>query len=145
MPNNDHIDAAFSFENYKFTEAYINLGALTEEDGLNIDFLPSGVYDPKTGVYEMTLGFCASIKGANDEFVKIVKVKCIAIFKFRTVLPFEDIPMFFFTNSTAIIYPYIRAFVSTLTVQANFNAIVLPTLNISTLGVELKERTTIKK
>ncbi|MBQ2321387.1 MAG: protein-export chaperone SecB, partial [Bacteroidales bacterium] len=44
-------------------------------------------------------------------------------------------------NSVAIIFPYIRAFVSTISLQANVNPIVLPTINLTGLTGELKRQT----
>ena len=55
----------------------------------------------------------------------------------------EDIPEYFYPNSIAIIFPYIRAFVSTLSLQANVKPIVLPTINLIGLTNELKENTSI--
>lgn len=145
IPNSKPTDAAFSFEDYKFSEAYINLATLNEDDNLRIDFLPEGEYDPKTGEYRMILDFFASVERSTAEIVKIIKVKCVAMFKFRQPLPFDQLPAYFFSNSIAILYPYIRAFISTLTAQANYNTLVLPTFNISALGGELKEKTIVRK
>lgn len=139
------IDTAFAFEDYKFLEAYINLFALSEDITLKLDFHPAGEYDPSTGEYKISLKFSASMEGTDADTIKVIEVSCLALFKFRQALQFEQLPAFFFTNSTAIVYPYIRAFISTLTAQANYNAIILPTLNISALGAELKEKTVVKK
>ncbi len=69
------------------------------------------------------------------------QIKCIAIFEFEDKINFEDIPSYFYINSIAILFPYVRAFVSTVTLQANIPPIVLPTMNISSLGKPLKEST----
>ncbi|EXZ22215.1 pretranslocase subunit SecB family protein, partial [Bacteroides fragilis str. S13 L11] len=55
-----------------------------------------------------------------------------------------EIPNFFYPNSIAILFPYVRAFVSTLTLQANIKPILLPTLNLSSLQDTLRENTTTK-
>lgn len=134
--------AAFSFQDYKFTEASINMGALGEEDNLIIDFSPSGEYNPKTGIFKLCLVFLALVEESKEE---IIKVNCAAYFQFRNSLDFELLPPYFYANSTAIIYPYIRAFVSTLSVQANYISLVLPTLNVSALAEELKANTVINE
>lgn len=41
----------------------------------------------------------------------------------------------------AILFPYIRAFVSTVTLQANVMPILLPTVNLSSLESRLRENT----
>ena len=56
---------------------------------------------------------------------------------------FKDIPDFFNANSIAIVYPFIRAFVSTITLQAGLRLLVLPILNLNSLSATLKEQTTV--
>ena len=68
----------------------------------------------------------------------------MAQYEFRNEIAFEQIPDFFYANSIAIIFPYIRAFISTLTLQANFVPIVLPTLNLTPLRQQLKSNTSVK-
>ena len=130
--------AAFSFEDYKFTRFSIKFGELNDNESLGIDFVPSGEYDPKTGLFKLTLNFVAIAETSKRP---VISVECVALFRFGEILPIENLPEYFFTNSTAILYPYIRAFVSTLTLQANYNAFVLPTLNVALLGERLKSDT----
>ena len=130
--------AAFSFEDYKFTSFSIKFGDLNENESLGIDFLPSGEYDSQTGLFKLTLIFIAVAENSQKP---VIKVECVALFRFGELMPIENLPEFFFTNSTAILYPYIRAFVSTLSLQANYNAFVLPTLNVALLGARLKSNT----
>lgn len=54
-----------------------------------------------------------------------------------------DIPEYFYPNSLAIVFPYVRAFVSTITLQANVQPVVLPTINLMGITEELKEQTTV--
>lgn len=43
----------------------------------------------------------------------------------------DDIPEYFYANSIAILFPYIRVFVSTVTLQANIKPIVLQHITIT--------------
>lgn len=70
-----------------------------------------------------------------------MSVVCNATFMFKDEISFEDIPPYFFANSIVIIFPYVRAFVSTVSLQSNRPAIVLPTMNLSSLQDELKNNT----
>jgi len=54
----------------------------------------------------------------------------------------EDIPDFFYKNSIAILFPYLRAYLSLVTTQANVPGIILPTYNLSGLEEELRSNTT---
>ena len=72
---------------------------------------------------------------------EVICVFCEASFSFCDQISFEQIPEYFYPNSVAIIFPYIRAFVSTISLQANVNPIVLPTINLTGLTGELKRQT----
>lgn len=78
----------------------------------------------------------------NDS--RIIEVNCLASFLFKGVESIDDIPTYFYSNSIAIVFPYVRAFVSTLTLQANYSPIVLPTMNLSDLNSQLKEHVTVE-
>ena len=133
--DNKPVSASFSFEEYRFTKASGDFSVIPEVANLTTSFNPTGVYDHTNGLFRMRLEFLAHDKDSGNQVIAIV---CEAIFKFSRPLPFSELPAYFFANSTAIIYPYIRAFVSTLTLQANYAPFVLPTYNVIALGEELR-------
>lgn len=137
--DNKPTGASFSFEEYRFTKASVNFAVIPETVNLMIDFKPAGIYDQSNGLFCMKLEFHAADKDSGNT---VITVECEAIFKFREQLAFDELPQYFFANSTAIIYPYIRAFVSTLTLQANYKPFVLPTYNVMALGNRLKDNST---
>lgn len=133
--------ATFKLDNYHFTEAYLDFN-IPNNVKLSISFTPKGIYRPKEAQYELTFEVvvkCNEIKNI------IVRTSCVALFSFNDKLPIAEIPEYFFPNSLAIVFPYVRAFVSTLTLQANVSPIVLPTVNLMGLTEELKEQTTIEE
>ncbi|HLO91987.1 MAG TPA: hypothetical protein VK172_12560 [Lentimicrobium sp.] len=71
-----------------------------------------------------------------------IKIDCVATYRFQEKLNFQDIPPYFYQNSIAILFPYVRAFVSTVTLQANIGPILLPTMNLSELESPLRDNTT---
>lgn len=81
-----------------------------------------------------------SAKIAN---VEVISVNCQAEFMFESARTLEDIPDYFYANSIAILFPYVRAFVSTVSLQANIPPIIIPTLNLSPLKDYLKANTII--
>ena len=131
--------AFFSFNHYSFSRAELNLKNLPVDATFSLDFSPKGVYDEKSGTFELTLLFKAKIGNRN-----VVVVDCNSVFKFREPIKLQEIPAFFYPNSIAIVFPYIRSFVSTLTLQANVQPIVLPTMNLTGLQELLKKNTTTK-
>lgn len=127
---------AFKLLTYSFEKASFDLTTPHEE--LNIQFSPRGVYHSKAKKYDLFFDFSA--KTENE--CPVVNVVCHAVFEFSEGT--ESIPDFFYVNSIAIIFPYVRAFVSTLTLQANTaSPLLLPTLNLSELKEPLKKNTEI--
>lgn len=88
----------------------------------------------------MNFVFQAFRKIDGQPFINIL---CKACFVFKEPVAFEEIPNYFYLNSIAILFPYIRAFVSIITLQANINALVLPTMNLASLQETLKENTKV--
>lgn len=133
--------AAFSLEQFEFPFAKLDLKNLPRELILENNFRTKGIYDTSKGEFQLLFKY----KAVNQTPKKnIVEVECIAIFRFNSELSFENIPEYFYQNSIAILFPYVRAFVSSITLQANVTPIVLDTLNLSLLKEELKENT-VKK
>lgn len=131
--------ALFSFSHYSFSKAELNLKNLPNNATFSLHFSPVGRYEEKSGNFELILLFKAKVGNKN-----VVQVECNSIFKFKEPVKLEDIPPYFYPNSIAIVFPYIRSFVSTLTLQANVQPIVLPTMNLMGLQEELRKNT-IKK
>lgn len=130
--------AAFSLENYFFSKIDINLENKKSAD-IDISFNPSGKFSSSSSSYDLKFIFNALTEGSEIPFISI---ECVATFKFESVHSIEEIPTYFYRNSIAIIFPYVRAFISTVTLQANIPAVVLPTMNLSSLEKPLRENTT---
>ena len=132
--------AAFSIINYQFDKVRIDLNNHKSKD-LALAFETKGLYVNENSTFELQFVVNVSNKVAENPFVEI---SCKGNFKFENVLSFEEIPDFFYRNSIAILFPYVRAYISLVTTQANVPGIILPTLNLSNLETELKSNTTIK-
>lgn len=133
-------EAAFSFDTYTIPSfSYKESGA--DDRPLHIKFNPSGRYIQKERKFELTVEFRAYRKGNKSK--PIIKVTSIGIFKFREKISSNDIPDYFYANALAIMFPYIRAFISTLTLQANIRLIRLDLLNLSRLKQPLMDNTKV--
>jgi preprotein translocase subunit SecB len=132
--------AAFSFQSHLIRKVSFSQPLLNQET-VSIEFEPSGEYKPKEGVYKLMLRFYGNYGEKNEH--TLIDLVSEGYFKFDKNIPFEEIPDYFFPNSIAILYPYLRAFVTTFTSVANMKALVLPTLNLNSLSRPLKENTTI--
>lgn len=135
--------AAFSFVNYYFKKAIISFPEENDDKfNLDIAFNPKGIFVTQENIYVLSLQVIITINDKNNNVnSEIVNVDCEAKYQFANKLDLEEIPSYFYPNSIAILFPYIRSFVSTLTLQANVNPIVLPTMNLTNLQEELKKNT----
>ncbi len=131
-------NAVFSLSNYHFNQVVLNLDNLDSGVALDMNFAPSGLFDQAKKTFILSFAFKAT---CNDK--DIVFVNCIAEFEFRNNLNFDEIPEFFYGNSIAILFPYIRSMVSTITLQANVRPLILPTLNLVSLKDHLKANSTV--
>lgn len=67
-----------------------------------------------------------SVTAFDVENKRTVKAEVLGSFDFIDV---EDKEGTLAVNGTAILYPYVRAIISTITTQDSLNAIILPTVN----------------
>ena len=128
--------AAFSLKGYRFDKVQMDLSSLRPDSEYGLSIQPEGVYHPTTGVFDLHFLFVANIEGAP-----VISINCISQFAFNSIIPLSEIPEYFYANSIAIIFPYIRAFVSTVTLQSNVLPLIIPTLNLSSLQKQLADNT----
>ena len=133
--------AAFQLNKYVFNSVFINLENQKPSE-VSIDFDPSGVFDSENSTYE--LKFIFSAFNTDSEDTPFIKIQCLGTFSFENVKTVAEIPSFFYRNAIAILFPYVRAFISTVTLQANIPPMILPTYNLSELEAPLKENTLTK-
>lgn len=133
--------ATFSLEGYQFEEFRIK--TLNKPEGeISIKIDPSGVLNTEDNSYTLNLFFQAfDEKKKENEFVGC-KLKSRFVFS-NDLTSIEDIPPYFFANSIAIVFPYLRSFISSLTIQANVRPVILPTMNLGSLSEPLKANTEI--
>ncbi len=133
--------AEFSIVSYKFDQ--VNINSLNHKNNeLSLSFDTKGLYSQSDSEYYLT--FKISVFNDNQNDNPFVVVQCVGTFKFENVANINEIPDFFYRNSIAILFPYVRAYVSLITTQANVPGVILPTLNLSNLESDLRKNTTQK-
>lgn len=133
-------NASFQLGSFKFTKLLIDLDEADPNSEIQISFDPSGVFHIADKRFDLTIIFRAKFENSTDDFIR---TSLTGSFLFEDVDSFEGVPDFFYRNSIAILFPYIRAFISSITVQANILPVVLPTLNLSSLESRLREQTEV--
>lgn len=123
----------FKFKSYWIKKASIDLKKRTYGDeSFSIGIKPSGIKKGK----DFTLTFEIVVTSKNED-VKI-ELTTEGFFELRDNLAMDKISNYFFVNAPAILFPYIRAYISTLSAQSGIKPIVIPTLNLQSLGEQLK-------
>lgn len=130
--------AAFKFIRFQIPDFSYNESG-KKESLLKLDFVPKGKYCQADGIFKLDLEFSGNED--DEEGKQIIYAKCVAFFEFEKDLPFIDIPNYFYKNAIAIVFPYIRSFVSTMTLQANSGLIMLSLMNLSSLEEPLIKNT----
>ncbi len=130
--------AKFQFESFKLTKSYFEM---CEADGsytFKLDFAPKGIIKKTESIFELELG--VTIEEKDNKFK--AEITASGIFKFSSEIDEALLSGLFYTNAPAILFPYIRAYISALTTLSGLKPINLPVLNLSQLGPELKQNTT---
>lgn len=120
--------AQFRFVNYRITESAIQIDPEREpNDELEVNFEQTiGVHETEN---RMRLLLNTTI--TDKDSVLSIAVKAEGFFEFDSELDEEMKDDFFNTNAPAILFPYIRAYISTLSTLSGLKPIILPTLNLS--------------
>lgn len=107
---------------------------------MNIGFNPSGTFLKTEAKFIIQFDFNTT---GIDDGKQIISAKMLASFKFNKQIEADQIPNFFYKNSLAIVFPYLRAFITTLTTQAGVKPLILPILNLESLEKTLRANTEI--
>ncbi len=128
----------FQFLGYKILHSLIDLSETDCDDsGLEIGFKTSGTVNKKNLTFDLNL----SVLITNPDKSISIEINAVGYFRFEPVEDINDISGFFYNNASAILFPYLRAYIGTLTNLSGLKAVNLPTLNLSNLANDLKQNT----
>lgn len=120
--------AQFRFKGYKVLSSSIQIKDDNKlNTDLNIEFSRKNTIDNGKSNFKLELNTKIT---NNDESISI-NILTVGFFDFDKELPDGLKEIFFQSNAVAILFPYIRAYISTLTSLSGISPITLPTLNLS--------------
>ncbi len=140
-PTNDSNIASFRLEGYRVVQSEIGLDIDSETlqlQGplrLHIDIDPEGSTLDKE---EELLVLRMNTRVYSDKKEVDIKVSLVAHFKYESAQQ-DDLDKYIVYNAPAIIFPYVRAYISSLTGISGISPIILPTLNMEWFGEKLLE------
>ena len=127
--------ATFTLKSYRFLQVSMDMET-QEGETLSVSFDPCGEYSKATGEYKLRL-----ITRVSSEEKEFISTTLQVVFGFTESIELSEIPDYFYPNCMAIVFPYVRSFLSTLSLQANVPPIILPIINFSDLQGILKRNT----
>lgn len=132
---NDNPETKFRFLNFIVRESHIVLVEQGEYN-ISVDFIPKGYIFKALNQFHLELA--VEIKEATNKFH--ININAVAIYEFDAGANLEQYKTgYFVLNAPAIAFPYIRAYISTLTTQSGLFTITLPTFNLTGIGEILKQ------
>jgi preprotein translocase subunit SecB len=125
--------AKFRLSKFTITKSVVEIKEAEKiSDNLNAEFNQSGAIEENKNIFKYTLE--STIKDETENL--FINTIVVGIFEFDNNLPEEMKKSFFNVNAPAIIFPYVRAYVSSITGLSGIKPIILPTLNLSNRGGE---------
>lgn|SRR5690554_848090 len=123
----------FQFDNFIIQKSYFELNQKEDIGELSVGFNSEGKLDFDKGRFNLELGIFIS---DSAETLKI-EIESIGYFNFKN-LDRDSLPNFPYVNAPAILFPYLRAYISSLTTLSGIRPVVLPTLNLTSLREDLE-------
>lgn len=124
--------ARFRFVEYLFKETSIKLTGEDISDDVEFGIEPNGIFEEDNKMFILTLNVLVKDKKSSLE----VKMTVTGKFEYETNDIQELVPYLGF-NAPAIMFPYIRAYITNITALGGMSPIILPTLNMESVGKEL--------
>lgn len=122
-------EAKFRFLDFRIQESRISIkDANLISDQLNVNFEQSEYLSDEESLfkYKMSVGIEDDNKYLN------IQIVASGLFEFDKNLTDLEKQAFFSVNAPAILFPYVRAYITTLTSLSGIKPVILPTLNMST-------------
>jgi len=125
---------AFKFDNFIVVESYIIQNPI-KQGKASITIEPVGVLDPDGKTFKLLLD--VNVTDENKSFD--IKIKTLGVFEFKEKQMGNKLDNYFLVNAPAIIFPYIRSYISALTSLSGIKTINLPLMNLTSLIDKLKK------
>jgi preprotein translocase subunit SecB len=130
-------ESSFKFNGFRILRSLIDRkeGELSKQ--FKINFKPAGKYFVSKNRFRLQLG----LHVLNDSGLLTIELDAIADYEIKGSDDGQKLSNFFYINAPAILFPYIRAYISTLTTLSGIPTVTLPTLNLTNLAEELERNT----
>jgi len=126
--------ATIQFLNFTVKESHIVFNKIADFK-IDINFNPKGIIFKSLNQFKLQLA--VDIKDMDGNFTINLVVE--SIFSYPEDADIKSyMDSLFIANAPAIIFPYVRAYISSLTALSGMPTLILPTLNLTQVGAALK-------
>lgn len=130
--------ANFRFVNYLIKESSLLVKDFVSSDEISLNIELNATV-PSSGEDVMPqLEIVLDAKDKDEKFS--VRMKIVGFFEADRIVEQLQLNRFMAFNAPAILFPYVRAFLSSISAQAGMQPVIIPTINLHDLGKELLER-----
>lgn len=120
--------AKFRFLGYKITDCQLHIDSDKDvSNHCDVSFRKT-IGESET---EHRMRLLLEVKIDSENKAMHIDVNVEGYFEFESTITEEEKSVFFKTNAPAILFPYIRAYIGTLTSLSGVRPVILPTLNLS--------------
>ena len=125
---------AFKFDNFIVIESHIIQNPI-KQGKASINIEPAGILDPDGKIFKLLL----DVQVTDDTKSFEINIKALGVFDFKEKQMGNNLDNYFLVNAPAIIFPYIRSYISALTSLSGIKTINLPLMNLTSLIEKLKK------
>lgn len=125
--------ASFQFKRYLVTDTSVRLTGREIKEPVQIGIEPEGDIDEAKKTFLLTLRVLIRDEEKNLDFSMVIK----GFFEYE-VDKIQDLLPYISTNAPAILFPYVRAYISNITALGGMPPIILPTWNLEGVGKMLR-------
>lgn len=133
------VKPGFSLEKVIFEE--FKLKRTPEPQGeFEMSISPFGTYNPEKKVFQLNL-----LVDLNDDIGSFeLHLNIVGVFNLSDNYEFSIDDNLFLLNAPAILFPYLRSHISSITALSGMDTINLPVMNLTFLGKKLKDSIVIE-
>ena len=130
--------SSFQFTNFVVLESHFQIMERGNYE-FTFEFAPAAKVYPSLGQFELYLDI--EVREKND--LLRIDIKTVSYFTYEEEGDLAE-NRYFTTNAPAIVYPYIRAYIATMTAQSGVGTVTMPSMNLMPLGDSLRENISIE-
>ncbi|AII53814.1 protein-export chaperone SecB [Hymenobacter sp. APR13] len=127
--------ARFSLQGIQVKESYFTQSAEASGQDFAVDTEVEGIVNEATRTFQLHLRVRVSDEQESFE----ARIHQVGNFVFDRDIEEKVLTNFFVINAPAMLFPFVRSYIASLTALSGYETILLPALNLQSLGESLRD------